>query len=140
MMLPACGVQLAVNHVQHHHGERVELWLGDLPGAAQCALSFVELSHPDRPDGHRRKRGREYRLVAQAITLGQGYRLTPPFACARKRHELGRENLVSATRYLEVWPADRLGECGSLGEVTVGIVKSSRPRFGDPEVQKRDAP
>src|SRR6185295_18150132 len=104
-MLPASGVQLARHHVQQHRGGRVDLWLGDLPGAAQRALSFVELSHPDRPDGHRHKRGREYRLVVQAITLGQGYRLTPPFACARKRNELGRENLVSATRDLEVLPA-----------------------------------
>ena len=34
-MLPASGVQLARHHVQQHRGGRVDLRLGDLPGAAQ---------------------------------------------------------------------------------------------------------
>ena len=38
--------------------------------------------------GNRPKRGREDRPIAQAIALGQGYRLTPAFACARERDEL----------------------------------------------------
>ncbi len=82
-MLPASGVQLARHHVQQHGGGRVYSWLGDLPGAAQRALSFVELAHPDRPGGKRPKRGRDYRPIAQAIAFGQGDRLMPPFARAR---------------------------------------------------------
>src|SRR3954454_21517434 len=139
-MLPANGVQLARNQVQQHRGGRVELWLGDLPGAAQRALSFVELSHPDRPEGARAKRGREYRPIIQAIAFGQSYRLTPPFARARQRDKRCRENLVSATRDLEVGPADRLGERGALAEVPLGIVESPRPHLDDPEIQQRDSP
>src|SRR6476659_9598511 len=111
-MLPASGVQLARHHVQQHRGGRVDLRLGDLPGTAQRALSFVELSHPDRPEGNRPKRGREYRPIPQAMAFGQGYRLTPPLARARERDERCGEDLVSATRNLEVWPADRLGKRG----------------------------
>src|SRR3954467_14867304 len=109
-MLPASGVQLTRHHVQQHRGGRVNLWRGDLPGAAERALSFVELSHPDRPEGDRPKRGREYRPIAQAIAFGEGDRLTPPVARAGERDERCREDLVSATRDLEVWSADRLGE------------------------------
>src|SRR3954453_7345374 len=139
-MLPASGVQLARHQVQQHRGGRVNLWLGDLPGAAQRVLSFVELSHPDRPEGNRPKRGREYRPIAQAIALGQGHRLTPPFAGARERDTRWRENLVSGTRDLEVGPADRLGERGALGKVPLGIVESPRPRLDDPEIHQRDSP
>ena len=139
-MLPASGVQLARHHVQQHRCGRVDLWLGDLPGAAQRALSFVELSHPDRPEGNRPKRRREYRPIAQAIAFRQGDRLTPPFARARERDNRCRENLVSATRDLEVWPADRLGERGALGKVPLGIVESPRPRLDDPEIHQRDSP
>src|SRR3954453_4169674 len=101
-MLSASGVQLARHHVQHHRGGRIDLWFGDLPGAAERALSFVELSHPDRPEGDRPKRGREYRPIAQGVAFGQSDRLTPPFARARERDERCREDLVSATRDLEV--------------------------------------
>ena len=87
LVLPASSVQLARHHLQQHRGGRVNLWLGDLPSTAQRALSFVELSHPDRPEGQRAQRGRQYRLIAQAVPFGQGYRLTPPFArgCERDR-------------------------------------------------------
>ena len=87
-MLPASGVQHARRHVQQHRGGRVDVWLGDLPGAAQPALSLVELAHPDRPAGNRPERGREYRPIVQAITLGQGYRLTAALARGRDRDEL----------------------------------------------------
>ena len=33
-MLPATGVQHARRHVQKHCSGRVNVWLGDLPGAA----------------------------------------------------------------------------------------------------------
>src|SRR3954447_1535327 len=128
-MMPASRVQHARHHVQQHRGGRVDLWLGDLPGAAKRALSFVEISDLDRPEGNRSKRGREYRPIAQAMAFGQGDRLTPPFARARERDTRCRENLVSATRDLEVGPADRLSERGALGEVPLGIVESPRPRL-----------
>ena len=64
------------------------LWLGDLPGAAQPALSLVELAHPDRDAANRPERGREYRPIAQAIALGQGDRLTAALACGRERDQL----------------------------------------------------
>ena len=139
-MMPASGVQLARRHVQQHRAGRVNLWLGDLPGAAQPALPLVELARPDRPEGKRPQRGREYRPIAQAIALGQGHRLTPPFARGRERDKPCRENLVSATRDLQVRPADRLGERSSLREVPLGIVESPGPRLGDPEIQQRDSP
>src|SRR3954470_322614 len=139
-MLPASGVQLTRHHVQQHRGGRVDLSRGDLPGAAQRALSFVELSHPDRPEGNRPMRWREYRPVSQAITLGQSDRLTAAFARARERDQRCRKNLMRATRDLEIWPADRLGERGALGEVPLGILESARPRLDDPEVQQRDSP
>ena len=69
-MLPASGVQLARHRVQQHRGGRVDVWLGNPPGAVQPALSLFELSHPDRPEGKRPKRRREYRPIAQAIALG----------------------------------------------------------------------
>jgi len=87
LMFPASGMQLARRDVQQHRGGRVNSWLGDLPGAAQRALSFVELSHPDRPEGNRPERGREYRPILQAIPLGQGYRLPGALACGRDRDE-----------------------------------------------------
>src|SRR4051812_17361702 len=113
-MLPASGVQLTRHHVQQHRGCRVNVWRGDLPGSAQRALSFVELSHPDRPEGNRPKPGREYRPIAQAMAFGQSDRLAPPFARARERDTRRREDLVSSTPDLEIWPADRLGEGGAL--------------------------
>ena len=138
-MLPASGVQLARHHVQQYRGGRVDLWIGDLPGAAQRALSFVELAHPDRPERNRPKRGREYRPIAQAMAFGQGHRLTSPFARARERDKRCREDLVSATCDLEVRPADRLGERSALGKVPLGIVESPRPRLDDPEIQECDS-
>src|SRR4051794_32227127 len=101
-MPPPSGVQLARDQVQQRRGGRVSLWLGALPGAAQRALSFVDLSHPDRPEGNRPKRGREYRPIAQAMALGQSDRLAPPFARARERDTHCRENLVSSTPDLEI--------------------------------------
>jgi hypothetical protein len=50
-------------------------------------LSLVELAHPDRHAANRPKRRREYRPIVQAMTLGQGYRLTGALACGRDRHE-----------------------------------------------------
>ena len=47
---------------------------------------------------------------------------------------------MSATRDLEVGPADRLGERGALGKVPLGIVESPRPRLDDPEIHQRDSP
>ena len=47
---------------------------------------------------------------------------------------------MRATRDLEVGPADRLGERGSLGKVPLGVVESPRPRLDDPEIQQRDCP
>ena len=87
LMLPATGVQHARRHVQKHRGGRVDVWLGDLPGAAQPALSLVELAHPDRHAANRPKRGREYRPIVQAMALGQGHRLTAALACGRDRDE-----------------------------------------------------
>src|SRR3954447_806132 len=101
-MMPATGVQLAGGNVQHHCRGGVKVWLGDLPGAAQPALPLLELARPDRPAGKRPKRRREYRPLAQAVAFGQGYRLTPPFSCARERDEPRWESLVSATRDLQV--------------------------------------
>src|SRR4051812_39197332 len=101
-MLPASHVQHARHHVQQHRRSRVELWRGDLPGAAQRALSFLELPHPDRPEGNRPTRGREYRPIAQAMAFGQSDRLTAPFARARERDLPCREDLVSPTRDLEI--------------------------------------
>ncbi len=87
-MLPATGVQHARRHVQKHCGGRVNVCLGDLPGAAQPALSLVELAHPDRHAANRPERGREYRPIVQAMTLGQGHRLTAALACGRDRDQL----------------------------------------------------
>jgi len=70
-MLPAAGGQHARRQVQEHGGGRVDDGLGDLPGAAQRALSFVELAHPDRPEGNRPKRGREDRVTDGPINLEQ---------------------------------------------------------------------
>ena len=65
-MLPATGVQHARHQCRSTDcGGRVNLRLGDLPGAAQPALSLVELAHPDRHAGNRPERGREYRPIAQ---------------------------------------------------------------------------
>jgi hypothetical protein len=69
-MLPASGVQHTRRRVQKHSGGRVNLWLGDFPGAAQPALCLVELAHPDRDATNRPKCGREYRPIFQAIPLG----------------------------------------------------------------------
>jgi hypothetical protein len=116
------------------------LWIGDLPGPVEPALSLVELARPDRRAGNRAKRGREYRPIVPAMAFGQAHRLTPPFARARERDERRREKLVSATRDLEVGPADLLGERGALGKVPLGIVESPGPRLDDPEIQQRDRP
>ena len=53
LALPATGMQHARNHVQVHRRGRINVWLGDLPGAAQPALCLVELAHPDRVAGDR---------------------------------------------------------------------------------------
>jgi hypothetical protein len=42
------------------------------------------------------------------------------------------------TRDLQVGAADRLGELGSLGEVTLGVRQSPRPRLDDPEIHQGD--
>ena len=47
---------------------------------------------------------------------------------------------MRATRDLEVRPADRPGERGSLGEVPLSVGESPRPRLDDPEIQQRDRP
>ena len=47
---------------------------------------------------------------------------------------------MRATRDLQVGPADRLGERGSLGEVPLGVGESPGPRLDDPEIQQRDSP
>src|SRR5450755_5066899 len=88
LMLPATGVQHARREVQKHRGSRVNMRLGDLPGAAQPALSHFELAHPDRHAANRPKCGCEYRPIVQAITLGQGYRLTAALAGGRDRNYL----------------------------------------------------
>src|SRR6476661_4543692 len=106
-MPPATGVQLAGRHVQSQCRGGVDVWLGDLPGAAQPALPLLELARPDRPAGKRPKRGGEYRPIGQAVAFGQGYGLMPPFSRGPERHAPCREDLVSTTRDLEVRPADR---------------------------------
>ena len=87
-MLPASGVQHTRRRVQKHRGGRVNLWLGDVPGAAQPALCLVELAHPDRDATNRPKCGREYRPISQAVALGQGDRLTAALARGRERDRL----------------------------------------------------
>ena len=47
---------------------------------------------------------------------------------------------MGATRDLQVGPADRSSEVGSLGEVPIGIDQSPGPRLDDPEIQERDGP
>src|SRR4029079_11443682 len=79
-----------------------------------------------------------YRPIAQAMALGQGDRLTPPFARARERDKRCRGDSVSATCDLEIRPADRLRELGALGKVPLGVVESPRPRLHDPEIQQRN--
>ena len=100
LMLPATCVQHARHQVQQHRGGGINVWLGDLPGAAQPALSCVELAHPDRRRGNRSQRGREYRPIVPAVTVGQGYRLKAAFACGLERDELRRETQVCTTREL----------------------------------------
>ena len=87
-MLPATGVQHARRYVQKHRRGRVDVWLGDLPGAVEPALCLVELAHPKVHGGNRPKRGREYGSVIEAMALGQGYRLTAARACGRDRDKL----------------------------------------------------
>ena len=87
-MLPAGGVQHARNQVQQHRGGRFNVRLGDCPRAAQGALTFVELAQPKRHTGNRPERGREYRPVAPAVTLGQDYCLPSAFARGLERDEL----------------------------------------------------
>jgi hypothetical protein len=86
-MLPAARVQHARHHVQKHCGGRLDVCGGDLPRAAQPALSLGELAHPDRHAADRPERRHEDRPILQAMTLGQGDRLPPALACGRDRDE-----------------------------------------------------
>ena len=87
LVFSATGVQRPRCRMQEHCGGWVDDGLGDLPGAAQPALSLVELAHPDRHAGDRPKRGCEDRPIVQAVTLGQGHRLTAALACGRDRDQ-----------------------------------------------------
>jgi hypothetical protein len=73
--------------VHKHRGGRVKLWIGDLPGPVEPALSLVELARPDRRAGNRAKRGREYRPIVPAMAFRQGHCLTSPFLCGVEVNE-----------------------------------------------------
>src|SRR4030088_3575515 len=107
-MLPAGGVQHTRGRVQKHSGGRVNLWRGDVPGAAQPALCLVEFTHPDREATNPPQCGRENRPISQAVALGQGDRLTGALTRGRERDRLRRETLMCATSDLQIWSADRL--------------------------------
>jgi hypothetical protein len=113
-MLPTGGVQHAGVDVQKHRGRGVDVLLCDLPAAPQPELCLVELARPDGHPGNRSERRGEYRVILQAIALGQRHGLTAALVRGRDRDQLRREALMRAAGDLQVRSADRLRERGSL--------------------------
>jgi len=67
------------------------------PGAAQPPFRLVEFARQIAQRQAPRARA-QVSAIAQAVALGEGYRLTPPFSRARDRDIPCRENVVRTTR------------------------------------------
>ena len=70
---PACSIPAAM--VQQQPDARPGVCLQGPSGALQPSLAFVELTRQDHRGGQRHQRGRDHRLRAPAVPLGERYRL-----------------------------------------------------------------
>ena len=121
-----------------------------MPGPASvCRACAVRCSHrspssklarPDQVGGQRYQRGRDHRLRAPAVPLGQRDRFVAALPGRGERADSRREPELGQAAHFEIGPADLLGQDGALLEVAFGVRQPQRPRLKGPQVIQRHRP
>src|SRR6266511_1158931 len=136
-VVAAAGVEPPGRQVQQLPDARPGVGLQGLCGALQPSLAFVKLTRPDRRGGERYQRGRDDRLCAPAVSLGEFDRLLAALPGGGERADPRRESELRQAGDFEVGPADPPGQDGALLEVTFSVWRPQRPRLEGPQVHQR---
>src|SRR6266508_4612473 len=122
-VVAAAGLEHPGRQVQQLPDARPGVCLQGLCGALQPSLAFVEVTRPDRRGGERYQRGRNHRLCAPAVPLGERYRLVAVLPGGGDRADLRRETQLRQAADLQVGPADPAGQGGALLEVAFSVLQ-----------------
>jgi hypothetical protein len=136
----AAGIKPPGRQVQQLSDVRPGVCLQGLPGSLQPSLALVELTCPDHRAGQRDQRGRDHRLRAPAVPLGERDRLAAAPLGGGERAHPRRETELRQAADFQVGPADLPGQDGALPEVAFGAWQPERPRLGGPQVHQRHRP
>ncbi len=132
----AAGLQHAARHVHKQPDVRPGVCVQRPFGAPQPSLALVKLTRPRHRVGQRDQRGRDPRLRAPAVPLGERYRLIAAPPGNGERADLGGEPELRQAPDFKVGPTGLPGKHGPFLEVAFGVGKP-QGRLDGPQIHQR---